>query len=234
MIKVYGIIKNNKHSFDDFGLWIVDKQIDPPAKKRITSSIPYMNGVYDFSQIYGEITYEERTLKYVFEIVEDTKEMLNIKKIEVVNWLMSDGKCYLYDDAIPSFKFSAECVDISFSEEGTRGKLTATFIAYPFKISTLQDGHDIWDEFNFELDMVQDTKLEVENIKNIQLYNNGAIGINPIVICSNDMEIIKGTTTFKFKAGESKSWSFKLDKGLNNLTIKGTGAIEFKWYKEVI
>ena len=48
------------------------------------------------------------------------------------------------------------------------------------------------------------------------------------------MEIIKGTTTFKFKAGESKSWSFKLDKGLNNLTIKGTGAIEFKWYKEVL
>lgn len=82
--------------------------------------------------------------------------------------------------------------------------------------------------------MVQDTKFEVENIKNIQLYNNGAIGINPIVVCSNDMEIIKGTTIFKFKAGESKSWSFKLDKGLNNLTIKGTGTIEFKWSKEVL
>lgn len=234
MIQVYGIIKNSKHSFDDFGLWIVDKQIDPPTKKRITSSIPYMNGVYDFSQIYGETTYEERSLKYVFEIVEDTKEMLNIKKIEAVNWLMSDGKCYLYDDAIPGFNFSAECVDISFSEEGTRGKLTAKFTAYPFKISTFQDGHDIWDDFNFELDMVQDTKFDVEIIRNIQLYNNGAIGINPIIICSNDMEIIKGTTTFKFKAGESKSWSFKLDKGLNNLTIKGTGAIEFKWYKEVL
>lgn len=234
MIQVYGIIKNNKHSFDDFGLWIIDKQIDPPSKKRITSSIPYMNGVYDFSQIYGETTYEERSLQYVFEIVEDTKEMLNIKKIEAINWLMSDGKCYLYDDAIPGFKFFAECVDISFSEEGTRGKLTAKFNAYPFKISTLQDGHDIWDEFNFELDIVQDTKFEIENIKNIQLYNNGAIGINPIVVCSNDMEIIKGTTTFKFKAGESKSWSFKLDKGLNDLTIKGTGTIEFKWSKEVL
>ena len=121
MIKVYGIIKNNKHSFDDFGLWIVDKQIDPPAKKRITSSIPYMNGVYDFSQIYGEITYEERTLKYVFEIVEDTKEMLNIKKIEVVNWLMSDLKCYVYDDAIPIFKVSSEGGEISFSKDVTIG-----------------------------------------------------------------------------------------------------------------
>ena len=82
--------------------------------------------------------------------------------------------------------------------------------------------------------MIQDTKFEVEIIKNIQLYNNGSAGINPIVTCSNDMEIIKRTTTFKFKTGESKSWSFKLDKGLNNLTIKGTGAIEFKWYKEVL
>ena len=48
------------------------------------------------------------------------------------------------------------------------------------------------------------------------------------------MEIVKGNTTFKFKAGESKSWSFKLDKGLNDLTIKGPGTIEFKWYKEVL
>ena len=82
--------------------------------------------------------------------------------------------------------------------------------------------------------MVQDTKFEVENIKNIQLYNNGAIGINPIVVCSSNMEIIKGNTTYKFNVGETKSWSFKLDKGLNNLTIKGTGTIEFKWYKEVL
>lgn len=233
-MKVYGIVKDNKHSFNDFGLWIVDKQIDPPSKKRITSSIPYMNGVYDFSELYGEETYEERSLKYVFEIVEDTKELLNIKKIEAINWLMSGGKFYLYDDAIPGFKFFAECFDSSFTEEGTIGKLTVNLVAYPFKISTMQDGHDIWDEFNFELDMFQETKFEIENIKNIQLYNNGAIGINPIVVCSSNMEITKGNTTYKFNSGETKSWSFKLDKGLNNLIIKGTGTIEFKWHKEVL
>ena len=234
MIQVYGIIKNNKHSFDDFGLWIVDKQIEPPTKKRITSSIPYMNGVYDFSQIYGETTYEERSLKYVFEIVEDTKEMLNIKKIEAVNWLMSDGKCYLYDDSIPGFNFSAECVDISFSEEGTRGKLTAKFTAYPFKISTFQDGHDIWDDFNFELDMVQDTKFDVIGSKSITLYNNSIIGIYPTVICDNNFEVIKNGITYSFTPGEVKSFNFKLDKGENNLLLKGNGAIEFKWSKEVL
>ena len=82
--------------------------------------------------------------------------------------------------------------------------------------------------------MVQETKFEIENIKNIQLYNNGAIGINPIVVCSSNMEITKGNTTYKFNSGETKSWSFKLDKGLNDLIIKGTGTIEFKWYKEVL
>lgn len=233
-MKVYGIVKDNKHSFNDFGLWIVDKQINPPSKKRITASIPYMNGVYDFSGLYGETTYEERSLKYVFEIVEDTKEMLNIKKIEAINWLIPGEKFYLYDDAFPGFKFYAECIDSSFSEEGIKGKLTVTFTAYPFKISTLQDGHDIWDEFNFNLDVIQETKFEIENIKKIQLYNSSSIGINPIIICSSNMEIVKGNTTYKFNAGETKSWSFKLNKGLNDLIIKGTGTIEFKWYKEVL
>ena len=82
--------------------------------------------------------------------------------------------------------------------------------------------------------MVQDTKFIVDGTKNINLYNNSSIGINPTVVCSGDMEIVKGNTSYKFKSGESKSWSFKLDKGLNDLTIKGTGTIEFKWSKEVL
>ena len=76
----------------------------------------------------------------------------------------------MYDDLIPGYYFIAECEDsIKFSEGYIDCEVTAVFAAYPFKISTLQDGHDIWDEFNFELDMVQDTKFDIDIIKNIQL-----------------------------------------------------------------
>ena len=146
-----------------------------------------------------------------------------------------------YDDV--KSKFPNKKIDVTgHSLGGSLAKLmsnktgheTVTFNAYPFKISTLQDGHDIWDDFNFELDMVQDTIFEVNGTKDIILYNNGAIGINPTVICSNDIGVTKGNSIYKFKQGEAKTWAFKLDKGLNTLTIKGTGTIEFKWCKEVL
>lgn len=230
----YGIRKNNKHSFDDFGLTIKSKKIGNPKKNKIKEEVPFMNGSYDFSLLYGEQTYSERQLEYTFNLNERNKIAMNIKKMQVLEWLNDRGKQPLYDDTIPGFYFLAEVGDDDFSEEGSNGEITVTFNAYPYKISSRNDGHDIWDDFNFELDMVQDTIFEVNGTKDIILYNNGAIGINPTVICSNDIEVTKGNSIYKFKPGEAKAWAFKLDKGLNTLTIKGTGTIEFKWCKEVL
>lgn len=230
----YGIRKNNKHSFDDFGLTIKSKKIGNPKKNKIKEEVPFMNGSYDFSLLYGEQTYSERQLEYTFNLNERNKIAMNIKKMQVLEWLNDRGKQPLYDDTIPGFYFLAEVEDDDFSEEGSNGEITVTFNAYPYKISSRNDGHDIWDDFNFELDMVQDTIFEVNGTKDIILYNNGAIGINPTVICSNDIEVTKGNSIYKFKLGEAKAWAFKLDKGLNTLTIKGTGTIEFKWCKEVL
>ncbi len=234
MIKVNGIIKNNKHSFDDFGLWIVNKEIGIPNKKRITTSIPYMNGKYDFSNLYGESVFEERTLKYVFEMVEDTKELLNIKKIIAINWLSSDGKEYIYDDTLPGFKFYAECIKTTFSENGTIGKLTVEFTAYPFKISKYNEGNIPWDDFNFELDYLQETKFNVSGSKAINIINSGSKRISPTIICSSNFDIVKNDITYKFNSGTTKDWRFTLDKGDNNLILKGTGNIEFIFRKEVL
>ena len=67
MGKVCGIIKNNKHSYNDFGLKILSRELNPPSKKKIKETLPFMNGSYDFSLLCGENVYEERTIKYVFD-----------------------------------------------------------------------------------------------------------------------------------------------------------------------
>ena len=230
-----GIIKNNKHSYGDFGIKILSRTISNPTKRKIKETIPFMNGSYDFSLLYGEQSYDERELSYTFSLPKMDKIKLNMLKIKIINWLNEGLQEPLYDDQIPGFYFLAECTGIEYDESYYNyAQLTANFIAYPFKISDFQDGHDIWDDFNFELDMVQDTIFEVDGTKDITLYNNGAIGINPTVICSNNIEVTKGNSVYKFKQGESKTWAFKLDNGLNTLTIKGTGTIEFKWCKEVL
>lgn len=230
-----GIKKDNKHSYNDFGIKILSRSISIPSKRKIKDTVPFMNGSYDFSLLYGEQTYDEREITYTFSLPKKDKVKLNMLKIKIIEWLYDGIQSKIYDDQFPNFHFLAECTDIDYDESFYNyAQLTATFIAYPFKISTLQDGHDIWDEFNFELDMIQDTKFDVIGNKSITLYNNSIIGIYPTVICDNNFEVIKNGITYSFTPGEVKSFNFKLDKGENNLLLKGNGAIEFKWSKEVL
>lgn len=230
-----GIKKDNKHSYNDFGIKILSRSISIPSKRKIKDTVPFMNGSYDFSLLYGEQTYDEREITYTFSLPKKDKVKLNMLKIKIIEWLYDGIQSKIYDDQFPNFHFLAECTDIDYDESFYNyAQLTATFIAYPFKISTLQDGHDIWDEFNFELDMIQDTKFDVIGSKSITLYNNSIIGIYPTVICDNNFEVIKNGITYSFTLGEVKSFNFKLDKGENNLLLKGNGAIEFKWSKEVL
>ena len=78
-----GIIKNNKHSYNDFGLKILSKNISNPKKRKIKETVPFMNGAYDFSLLYGEQTYDERELRYTFSLPKMDKVKLNILKINI-------------------------------------------------------------------------------------------------------------------------------------------------------
>lgn len=230
-----GIKKDNKHSYNDFGIKILSRSISIPSKRKIKDTVPFMNGSYDFSLLYGEQTYDEREITYTFSLPKKDKVKLNMLKVKIIEWLYDGIQSKLYDDQIPGFYFLVECTGIDYDESFYNyAQLTVSFTAYPFKISTLQDGHDIWNEFNFELDMVQNTKFNVIENESITLYNNSAVGVYPIIICDNNFEIIKNNITYRFVPGEMKSFDFKLDKGENNLLLKGNGTIEFKWFKEVL
>lgn len=229
-----GITYKGKHSFKDFGLTIKSKEISPPAKVKTKETVPYMHGSYDFSNLYGEQTYEERLLSYTFNLIAKNKTDMNIKKIKILDWLLNSFKVPLKDDAIPGFYFSAECEGASFKENGFMAEITASFKAYPFKISLYDEGNIPWDDFNFELDYMQDTKFYVAGNKSVTIYNLGARKIIPTVICSAPFDVTKNGTTYKFNAGTTKDWRFLLDVGSNDLILNGIGTIEFSFRKEVL
>lgn len=230
---MYGIKYKEKHSYNDFGLTVAAKSISPPTKKKIKSTIPYMQGSYDFSNLYGEQTYEERKLNYTFNLIAKSKLELNIKKIQILDWLMNSYKTKLEDDVILGYYFLAECENVNFKENGDEAEIEASFVAYPFKISSYEEGRSLWDTFNFELDYMQDTEFIVRESKNINLYNNSVRKITPTVVCSSDFNVVKDNTTYNFKAGETREWKFNLNIGLNELVLNGTGSIKFIFRKEV-
>ena len=162
-----GITYLGKHSYKDHGVTMANsREISIPNKKKTKLTLPYSNVVYDYSMIFGSQTYEERTIKYTFNIAGrqvKTKDQMNWLKTVMINWLMnSNGKQPLYDDYYRGYYFLAEVEgSASFVENWTYGFLEVTFTAYPFMISTQPEGHDIWDDFNFLFDVSQPVNFNI-------------------------------------------------------------------------
>lgn len=230
-----GITKNNKHSYNDFEMILLERAIEYPKKNKIKHSVPFMDGEYDFSTIYGKQSYGERTLKYRFGISSNSMGQLMSKKQKIINWLYSGNKSKLVDDSEIGYYFLAE-VESEVSEKIyiNYAEITVTFIAYPFKICDYEEGDIAWDDFNFELDVLQETKFDINGVKNVKIHNVGATNVVPEVICSSAMEVTKDNVTYKFNSGTSRDSVFELGIGQNDMTIKGNGTIEFKFRKEVL
>ena len=229
-----GIIKSNKHSFKEFGLTIKSKKINTAKKKKITLTVPFMNGSYDFSELYGEQSYDDRDLEYTFNLEASDKVGLNIARRKITEWLSDGGRQIIKDDAFPDYYFIAECVAIDVSEKGSHAEVKASFVADPFMYGNNYEGHDIWDEFSFEDDYAQETSFTINGTSTIELYNLSSVSVSPTIICTNRMEILLGGVTYKFEAGIIKDYRFKLQKGNNELKIKGNGDIRFEFRKEVL
>ena len=229
-----GIVKGGKHSYDDFGLTVRDTTAETKKKNKTLVKIPFMNGSYDFSSLYGGQTYEEEMRTYEFNLIAKDKYDLEIQKIKISDWLLDGEQAEIYDDLLVGYHRLAECVDLIFEENHNYAKVVANFRAYPFKIRDEYEGADIWDTFNFELDVAQDVKFTVESFKREVLINNGSNVVTPVVACSAPMTVTLNNKTFKFPEGESKDYRFRLKKGDNPLKIEGNGTIEFKFRKEVL
>lgn len=235
---MYGIRFNGKHSYEDFGMTIAEKNAGYPDKEKIKVKIPFSNVEYDFSEIYGEQTYSNRSLTYTFNVIskKPTTQKINAIETNLSNWLMnSNGKQRLYDDSMPNYYYLAEVEGgLNFAELWNHGKLTVTFTAYPFMISELKEGHDIWDEINFETDILQPVDFDVNGTLDIMIFNGGVPSLSPTIEATAPLEIIKDGVSYTIPSGKSKSESFRLANGENHLTITGNGTIKFLFYKELI
>ncbi|PEO16806.1 phage tail protein [Bacillus wiedmannii] len=238
---LYGINFNGKHSYDDMGYTMPadGRDIGFPSKEKIVVKVPFSNVEYDFSEIYGSQTYTSRTLKYQFNVLRQgnfTPHAMQIEKTKLINWLMNTGgRKKLYDDTIPGYYFLAEVESAAdFQDDWETGTMTVTFRAYPFMIAELYEGNDIWDGFNFDLDVAQTTNFTVNGMLQVVLLNVGASGVVPEITTSKQMKIIKDGVTYTVSTGITRDKNFVLKSGENPIKVTGNGTISFRFYKELI
>lgn len=234
----YGI-EFNGHRSNDFGLDVQAKAVGMPEKNKITQAVPFSNTVLDISDLYGGQTYKERTVKITFIVrdgVNQSKERLYSLWTQVVNWLMAPGqKVKLKDDIMHNYYYLGEVQkEPSWDEMRAYGKLSVEFTCYPFRIDELEEGNDIWDDFNFELDIAQNIKFNIAGSRIITLFNMGATAISPAIVATAPFAIEMGGQRFTLNAGTYSSPDFMLPVGEVTLTVTGTGKLSFNWHKELI
>lgn len=229
----YGVDFNGHHS-SEFGLIALKgKKVGMPAKNKILVEIPFSNSKIDLSNIYGGPYFEERTYTQVFHLQVDQydKERLYILWTKIVNWLMgTKSKVPLYDDVMHSYYYLAEVQKApTFDEMLHWGTLTVEWQCYPFRISALQEGNDVWDTFCFDLDVAQEVSFDVSGSLQVTIINNGETQVDMTVKASAPMTV----STTSVSAGTTKD-AIALPVGTNNFAITGTGHIDFIFYKELI
>lgn len=234
---MYGITFNGKHSLKDMGLYAESKTINAPSKKKITDSVPFMHGFYDFSTVgsNGEQVYDTRTITVTLRIIAYNMEELHTIYSQALEWLMDAGKQKLQFDFMPDFYFMAEVQDAPDWDKFLKyGLLTVDFMCDPFKYSNSYMGDDIWDTFNFLTDYMQYTNgFEIkEPFTTVVMYNNGRV-ITPVINCSSSMTLrVNGEDKeYKLNAGDNKVWGLKLKNGKNELIFAGSGTVKilFRW-----
>lgn len=236
---MYGITFNGKHSLKDMGLYAESKTINAPSKKKITDSVPFMHGFYDFSTVgsNGEQVYDTRTITVTLRIIAYSMEELHTVYSQALEWLMDSGKQKLQFDFMPDFYFMAEVQDAPDWDKFLKyGLLTVDFVCDPFKYSNSYMGDDIWDTFNFLTDYTQYTNtFEINETgpgTTVVMYNNGRL-ITPVINVSVDnMRLNFEGKTYYLTKGDNKLWGMKLKNGENVLhfyNALGTVKILFRW-----
>src|SRR5699024_153852 len=129
------------------GILPESRNIGNPNKKKILEEVPFSNKLLDFSELYGEQTYEERPISYVLNLIgtQPKEESAYWLQTIMTNLLMDKSQFKLYDDIFPGYYFLAEVREgTSFTPNVYAGKLQVDFTAYPFKIKEAREGSPYW------------------------------------------------------------------------------------------
>lgn len=195
----------------DFGASVAERTISQPKKKEIKETIPFSNITYDFSGINGELYWEERELKYVFEILADTPEELEKQKIAFASWIMNVMNENIYDPFITDYHFVGTFSDMDFDDEECVEKTTATvkFAAYPYKVANERK--------------VYKQTIAPGSTATMNVENNSSHRLTPTITVEGKVSITMDNVTYSAANGTYTDDVLKIKVGVNALEVKNTG-----------
>ncbi len=215
-------------------MFLISRDAPTPSEKEITESVPYMQGVYDFSTLNFDRYFDNREVTYQVMLFENEYENRKHPEQHIKRSLMKLGIQPLYDTHDQGYHWLGKCKSVVVEDDVEKGTLSCTIIfdCYPFAIYNEAEGSDIWDDVYFPHWIFQETKYTVSGSQSISLFNIGSKSAECELIVTGTVNVSGSFGTLNLTAGNYKDTQLVLEMGENRLSLSGNGTIEFKFYRE--
>lgn len=224
------------YSSVDHGLYLITRDAPTPSEQSIVESLPYVQGVLDFSMLGGQRYFGNRDVTFTLQLFDTAytgrKELENDTK----RALMPLGRQELYDTHNLGYHWLGKCKSVSVDDNAEQKSLTLTvvFDCYPFAISDTDAGDDRWNDVIFDDWVFQETRFGVSGPRSILLTNIGGAAVNPTVVVEGSITVTGDFGPVSIETGTYEDTQITLALGDNDLQLDGEGSIEFKWHKEAM
>ena len=224
-----GVQFGDYHSYEDWGLLLVQKTIGAPEPKTETVDVPGMDGVLDLTESLGLVRYSNRELKFRFKVI-DRGRFHSVYTL-VATYLHGKKRQIIIDDD-PNYFYVGRCVMGDLQPGKIQAYIDVTVDAEPYKYETdaiVPTGNWQWNPFSFRDGITYNTEYTISGTQEITLANRG-MRVSPTFTLSAPMTISFEGVTYSLPAGETTVYDILLDRGGNVLTVTGDGTLT-AWYR---
>ena len=194
----------SRHSYLDFGVILTEQNIGLPSPKTYTVNIEGMDGTLDLSECFGEMKYENRTIKFTFESIDKITDWQ--AKMTKISSFLHGQKMKITTWSDPDFYYVGRCRIDEYNSNSKLGKIVISCDCEPFKykqnITTfnLVEGSNTVQ--NSRMTVYADLINEAEITINGKTYNAGA-HLRTIKLTSGTNNLnSSGSATLIFQEGE--------------------------------
>lgn len=215
------------------GWFLLERSAPTPSEQEVVETVPFRQGVFDFSEYNGDRYFKNREITYTFLYLRDDYEDRKLVEHEIKRMLMPQTITNLFDTHDRFYRWKGKVKSISVTDDTEFGTLKAevVFDCYPFAIRNGNEFDDIWDDVYFPHWIFMHKRITVNSDTNkaYRLINIGSkvmevrFKLISGTVYINDGQI---TTTNPINVFVSRATN---DGGIN---VKGHGTIELSGYRE--
>lgn len=208
-----GIKIQNKHTSDDFGMFMTDFSISPPEPQTAYVDVPFRDGPLDFSTALtgGVVKYKNRTVTAEFKTQDRTPDSWKDRYHGFVNYVQGQKFPMIFDYDPEYYYLGRISCDASKDDQiiGTVS-ISADCDPYKYKLSPTVKEFDVSGSLSVTLP-------------------NDRMPTVPTVTTNTEITVQFGENSIVFPSGTRRAPALLLTEGENRLTLTSSGHIKFEY-----